>query len=164
MNQIKPSSAILSQTINAANHAKVDQGKNIEKQILQNAVTKESPTEALEKKGAETEIDKYLTMVSRLDNQLKKGEISDEDLDKILTSLEQKILSLPKKLQEQLQNIKEFKEMKIEELKDIKEKMKKLLLEEKEREQVIQLLKNKEFFALMSEKPASPQTYSPRKA
>jgi len=162
MNQIKPSTPIASQTSGSGKgNAKVGQGKNLA--MYQNQ--KKSAVSATEKKAektAEQAVDKYLTLVSRLENQIKKGELTDQDLDKILTALEKKILSMPKKAQEQIQKIKEYKEMEIEGLQNMKEEMKEMLLDEDDQGQVIRFLKNKEFITLISEKPSPPKTYAPQ--
>lgn len=153
-------SSLMKGTTNSGkNNAKVNHGKVFGKYSKQINAT-DAANKSIKKSPAEQKVDKYLTLISRLENQIKKGKLSDQDLEKILGALEKKILSLPKKKQASLQKIKEFQKMQIKELKELKEKMKTMLSEKKERDLVLHFLKSKDFIDLIRETPPHQPTYA----
>lgn len=105
-------------------------------------------------------IDEYLTLISRLENRIKNGEIKDEELNKILTALEKKIESLSDKSRIRLFQLDEFKKMKIEDQKLLKKALIERIKDTRERDKVFNFLKSKEFIATLKGQPDKPLTYN----
>lgn len=112
-------------------------------------------------KIADTQISQYLTLISRLENRLNQETLSDEELDKILTSLAEKVQSLSQKSRERLFELQEFKELKIEETKELKEELEKRIEDKEKRKLVFDFLKSKGFVSALENKPVQPATYQP---
>lgn len=112
-------------------------------------------------KLASTQVNQYMTLVSRLENRLNKETLEEDELDKILTSLAEKIQSLSRKSRERLFELQEFKDMKIEETKELKEEMEERLEDKEKRKQVFAFLKSKGFVSMLQNQPVQPTTYQP---
>lgn len=112
-------------------------------------------------KQTSTQVNQYLTLISRLENRLNKETLEEDELDKILTSLAEKIQSLSRKSRERLFELQEFKDMKIEETKELKKEMEARLEDKEKRKQVFAFLKSKGFVSMLQNQPVQPTTYQP---
>ncbi len=106
------------------------------------------------------EINEYLKILSRLENKLNLDQLEDEDLDKITTSLEEKILSLTDLQKTRLRSTQFFKENGIENIKDLKKTLFDLFKDVDEREALFDFLKSPEFMGMLLNESEKPFTYS----
>lgn len=106
------------------------------------------------------EINEYLKILSRLENKLNLDQLEDKDLDKITTSLEEKILSLTDLQKTRLLSTQFFKENGIENIKDLKKTLFDLFKDVDEREALFDFLKSPEFMGMLLNESDKPFTYS----
>jgi len=107
------------------------------------------------------EIQEYLQAINRLEQSLISQKIKPEELEISLSNLETKLLALKPEQKKKLLGMEFFVKNKIEDLKTLKSHMTTALEHEKERTEVIDLLKNKQFIALLHDLPGTKdQTYN----
>jgi hypothetical protein len=112
----------------------------------------------------EPEISDYLKTISRFENKVKKDEITEEDLDKILQSLEDRILDLDEQDKTKLKDFEFFKQHKIENLNELKKTLVDLFNDPIEQEAFFDFLKSQEFMTiLLAEENGKPPSYAPPK-
>ncbi|MGK0289835.1 MAG: hypothetical protein ACI86H_001283 [bacterium] len=126
--------------------------------IAQKAIPQEMEMEKA--KGAQSEVSEYLTRVSRLENRIKSGSISEDEIDRVLGSLDKKVMGLSGKARQRINKIREFQDLKLEQAKDFRRSLKNMLNDDKTRDQVFGLFKNQEFISVMKNEPAKSMTYS----
>jgi len=117
-------------------------------------------------KGEGTEkpkIDEYLKMISRLENKVKKDEIADEELEKVIKSLEEKILSLDDQQKLKLKNLKFFKKQGIENVKTLKKTLENMFHDEIEQKTLFDFLKSQEFITVLLNGDDKANTYTLQK-
>ena len=112
--------------------------------------------------GRDNEVSEYLKMISRLENSVKKDEVKEADVDKVLEALDDRIDTLSKSEKKKLEQISSFKKLEVEELDTMKDSLAKLFEDDKGRDKVFDFLKAPEFISLLSnEQKNSGGTYSP---
>ena len=107
------------------------------------------------------DIEKYLKMLSRFENKLKKGEIEEKDLDKIFENLSKRIESLNTTRKKRLMDSQFFKKNEIINLKTMKDSLTDLFQDDKKRVDGFDFLRSPEFISLIHNQTDSSQTYSP---
>lgn len=153
-----PSSMLKSADKNAiskqlkSNPTKTDTG-----QARKNAGTKNDQVDKHENK----DIEKYLKMLSRFENKLKKGEIEEEELDKIFENLSKRIEALNTTRKKRLMDSQFFKKNNIINLKTMKDSLTELFQDDKKRIDGFDFLRSPEFISLIHNQTDSTQTYSP---
>ncbi len=141
--------------------------KNKKAQHAATSQGKEKSAATMEKKqpqGKADEVSEYLKSISRLENKLKKNEVSDEDLGKLMEKLEEKIKSLTPQQKKALKKMEFFMQGSLENLKDFKGHLTKMLKDPPERGKALEFLKDPRFMALMEDKKEEPlaQGYGPQ--
>ncbi|MBU2514613.1 hypothetical protein KJ966_25085 [bacterium] len=130
---------------------------------------KETPRTALAKELDETskdigedklEVNEYLKMVSRLENKLNQSEITDEDLDKITSNLEERILELSEPQKKRLRNMELFKKKGIDNLKEMKKSFVEMFKSHDERDTLFEFLKSPEFMGMLLNEQPAPVNYA----
>ena len=136
-----------------ANQAGVDARKTNQTAQAQekNAASATSETKGTKSK-ADVEVSEYLKSISRLENKLKKGEVTEADLGKLMKRLEEKIQSLTPQQKRVLKNMEFFMQGNLENIKEFREHLLESLMEEKDRQSAIDFLKDPKFMAMMEDK------------
>ncbi len=143
-------------TDNSANQA--DNVKNAEKSLRSEKST--LPTESdknLEKD--KLEVNEYLKILSRLENKLNMEEITDEDLNKITSSLEERILSLTDVQKTRLRNMEFFRQNNIDNINELKKTLLEMFEDVDKRGGLFEFLKGPEFMAILLNESDKPFTY-----
>ncbi len=106
------------------------------------------------KQDEDPEISEYLKGISRLENKLKEDDISDEDLGKLMSKLEEKILSLSAQQKKVLKNMEFWMQGDIETVNEFTEYVADNLKskDDQERAKAIGFLKDPQFIALIENK------------
>jgi len=107
------------------------------------------------------EINEYLKMISRFENKVKKDEVGEEDLNKILQALEERIVSLEEQDKTKLKNLEFFKQHHIENLKTMRETLAEMFNDELERETFFEFLKSPEFISILLSQEEKMTAYAP---
>lgn len=107
-----------------------------------------------------TDINKYLRLISRLENHVKGNSIDKEELNRMLSSLEKKILALGRKEKNRIIKTAEFEKLKVKDLRNLQKRMVELIESKEQRKDLFDFLKSKEFISVIRQKPMTPQTYS----
>ncbi len=136
----------------AGNVNKTDQALRSDKK----PVAKEQGMEAGKDK---LEVNDYLKILSRLENKLDLEEITDEDLDKITTSLEERILALNDVQQNRLRNMEFFKQNGIDNTKELKQTLIEMFEDIDKRTELFEFLKSPEFMSILLNEAEKPFTY-----
>ncbi|NQU65325.1 MAG: hypothetical protein HQ517_13720 [SAR324 cluster bacterium] len=120
-------------------------------------------TDRLKKEFEEStpQISDYMKMISRFENKVKQDEIDKKDLDRLMQSLEEKILSLNDQQKTKLKNIEFFKKRGIENLKSMRETLIEMFDSEKDRENFFEFLKSPEFVTLLLNEQEQLNSYKP---
>ena len=114
--------------------------------------------------GSETpKIDEYLKMISRLENKVKNEEMAEDDLKKVIKSLEEKILSLDDQQKLKLKNLKFFKKQGIDNVKTLKKTLDDMFHDVFEQKTLFEFLKSQEFITVLLKGDDKANTYSPQK-
>lgn len=152
----KPDSPSIRPESNAKNAAQVKNEKS-KANLNQKADSKVND----EKKKDQLDIDNYLKIVSRLESKLNKGELGDEDIEKISKSLEEKILSLNEAQKKRLRKMEFFKKHGIENIKEFKKNLIEMFNDATQREELFMFLKSPGFMTTLLSENNKPITYSP---
>jgi hypothetical protein len=120
-------------------------------------------TESSDKKfeNASPQINDYMKMISRFENRVKQDEIEKEDLERVMQSLEDKILSMNEQQKLKLKNIDFFKKKGIENLKTMKASLIEMFDSDTERETFFEFLKSPEFVTVLLNEPKVFESYKP---
>jgi len=138
--------------------------KNNKIEVVQNNKHADKGKDTIKGKGQKTpEIDEYLKMISRLENKVKKDEMADKDMKKVITSLEDKIKSLNEQQKQKLRNLKFFKKQGIENVKTLKKTLEHMFKDEVEQKTLFDFLKSQEFITVLLNEEDKANTYSPKK-
>jgi len=105
------------------------------------------------------EVNDYLKILSRLENKLNLEEITDEDLDKITTSLEERILALTDVQKNRLRNMEFFKQNGIENTKELKQTLLEMFEDPDQRGELFEFLKSPDFMSILLNESDKPFTY-----
>lgn len=138
------------------------QSQKIEKTDKLSNLKKSSQDSKTNKKPGEDspEIDEYLKMISRLETKVKKDEIEEEDLEKVINALEEKILTLSEQDKVKLKNVEFFKKEGIENLKNMKKTLTEMFNDELERDKLFDFLKSPEFIGILLKEDEDAVTYT----
>ena len=138
--------------------------KNKKVEVVQNNKNAHKGKDSTKSKGRQTpEIDEYLKMISRLENKVKKDEMADKDMKKVVTSLEDKIKSLNEQQKQKLRNLKFFKKQGIDNIKTLKKTIENMFKDEVEQKTLFDFLKSREFITVLLNEEDKTNTYSPKK-
>ncbi|MDX2469789.1 MAG: hypothetical protein QNL04_04315 [SAR324 cluster bacterium] len=125
------------------------------------ALKKTEETSAKSEKK-ETEVSEYLKAISRLENKIKTDDLSEEDLEKTLTKLEEKIMSLSPQQKRSLRKLEFFLQGNIENLTELKDHLTEVFNDPLKQKEGIEFLKDPKFMAILESKNDDmPKTYGP---
>jgi hypothetical protein len=105
------------------------------------------------------EVNEYLKTLSRLENKLNLEEITDEDLEKITTSLEERILALTDVQQNRLRQMEFFKQHGIDNINELKQTLLEMFEDIDQRGELFELLKSPEFMSILLNESDKPIAY-----
>ncbi len=126
------------------------------------ATTKKTEDLSAKPSKKETEVSEYLKAISRLENKIKADDLSAEDLDKTLTKLEEKIMSLSPQQKRSLRKLEFFLQGNIENLSGLKDHLTKTFNDPAKQKEGIEFLKDPKFMAILESKDDSTaKTYGP---
>lgn len=138
--------------------------KELDQQAAKSA--EQSPESKDAKNQEDPEISEYLKGISRLENKLKEEEITDEDLGKLMSKLEEKILSLSAQQKKVLKNMEFWMQGDLETVTEFTEYVADNLKskDDRERDKAIDFLKDPQFISLIDgkeEEDLKAQGYGP---
>ena len=107
-----------------------------------------------------TDINKYMRLISRLENQVKGEAIDKKELNRMLSTLEKKILALGRQEREKIIQTAEFKNLDVKDLRFMQKRMLEMIENKDQRKTLFDFLNSKDFISIIREKPLAPQTYS----
>ena len=105
------------------------------------------------------EVNDYLKILSRLENKLNLEEVTDKDLEKITTSLEERILSLTDIQKTRLRNTEFFKQNNIDNINELKKTLLEMFEDVDKRVELFEFLKSPEFMSMLLNESDKPFTY-----
>ncbi len=133
---------------------------DIQKDTPRIAKAKDSKESSKNPGEEKLEVSEYLKTISRLENKLNLDEITDEDLDKITTSLEERILELSDIQKKRLRNMDLFKKKGIDNIKELKKSFVEMLKSHDERDTIFEFLKSPEFMGILLNEQTIPANYA----
>lgn len=133
--------------------AETAKAKEADQQAAKAVEQNPEPKEA-KPQDEDPEISEYLKGISRLENKLKEDDITDEDLGKLMSKLEEKILSLSPQQKKVLKNMEFWMQGDLETVNEFTEYVADNLKskDDQERSKAIGFLKDPQFIALIENK------------